>query len=332
MISTVDIQLHSGAEPGPRHRGAPWLRPVAKHHIEALLAEEGEISQRRRAELISAPGFVDAAQRTAATLVEHHRGNRVLNAIISDRGRFFATLFALDLHFRRHDEGIGLTPGRLKEQCAEQGICSATRAGALLSLMKLAGYVTSAPERGDRRLRELVPTERLITQQRLRWRCHFAGAAPFLPDAARALRALDNPEFVQGLVRLISSHFRAGFRFVDHAPALRLFSERNGGMFVLFSLLAAVEPGGLKQRSPIPVSISALARGISASRVHVLKLLKDAEGQGLLQRTNAGGVIILQPLERDLLEFFALGDLWLSYLARITLDHIGPRGGTGTDR
>lgn len=319
MSSTVEIHPHSDNAWTPRHLAKPWSRPVTPLHVSGLLAEGGPASEERRAQLKSMPGFPVAVRRTAEAFVEHHRGNRILNAIISDRGRFFATLFVLDLHLRRHDEGIGLTPGRLKELCVEQGICSATRAGALLALMKLGGYVAPAPHRGDRRLRELVPTEKLIAQQTARWRCHLIGAAPFLPDAARALEMRDRPEFVEGVVRLMSAHFRAGFRFNDHAPALRLFSEHNGGFFVLFSLLAAVEPG---RQSPIPISISSLARNISASRAHVVKLLKDAEAEGLLKRVDLGTIVLMPPLERDAFEFFALGQLLLTHFAKITLDYI----------
>lgn len=322
MSSTVEIHTHFGSGSAARHREAPWLRPVDEQRIEFLLSEKGPISQQRRAELKAAPQFSAAVRRTAAKLVEHHRGNRVLNAIISDRGRFFAAMFVLDLHFRRHDEGIGLTPGRLKEMCVAQRVCSATRAGALLALMKLGGYVEAAPRKTDRRLRELVPTERLIAQQRARWRCHLSEAAPFLPDGARGLHALDDPEFVQGLVRLLSVHFRAGFRFADYTPALNLFTGRSGGMFVLFSLLAAADAQGLGRGQPVQVSISELARGISSSRVHVLKLLRDAEGEGLLLRAADGGITILPALEHDVLEFFALGYLWLAHFSKVALDYI----------
>jgi len=276
---------------------------------------------------VSAPGFHAAVQRTAAGLAELHRGNRVLNRIINDRGRFFVALFVLDLHFRRHDEGIGLTPGRLKELCAEQGLCSATRASALLSLMQLGGYLELAPRSEDRRRRELIPTEKLIKQQRARWRCHFAGVAPLLPGAARALEMLERPAFAEGLVRLLSAHYRAGFRFTDHMPALRLFVERDGGMFVLFSLLSAAEPDALLASTPIRVSISGLARGISSSRVHIVKLLKDAESEGLAKRCNNGGIMLLPPLLHDLFEFFAFGYLLLTHFADITVDqirHVGP--------
>lgn len=292
-----------------------YAAAVTRTQIDQLLSDTGPISKCKRAEFKSAAGFPDVVRRTAAALVEQHRGNRLVNAIISDRGRFFAALLVLDLHFRRDNSGVGLTPGRLKDACTEHNICSATRAGALLALMKLGGFVEPAPRRHDRRLRELVPTEKLFAQQRARWRCYLEGAEPLLPDAPRALAALTSPAFVEGVIRLMSAYLRAGFRFVDHAPGIRLFTERNGGMFVLFSLLADEED----EDGPIPVSISQLARGISTSRVHVVKLLKDAEVEGLLTRRDDGSVLILPPLRRDIFEFFALGTLMLTHFASITL-------------
>ena len=291
-----------------------------------LLTSWGPASTRRRAELRSAEGFPAAVRQTAADLVRLHDGKRLLNLIINDRGRFFVALLALDLHFRRHDEGIGLTPGRLKALCVEQGICSATRTGALLALMKFGGYLEPAPSTADRRRRELVPTAALIAAQRDRWRCHFSAAAPLLPDAERALEVLDQPEFVHGVVRLMSAYFRAGFRFTDYVPALRLFADRNGGMFVIFAMLAAANEGDLVHQTPIGISISGLARSVGSSRAHIIKLLKDAECEGLVERPSLGSIVLMPPLVHDLYEFFALNYLLLTHLGKIARDHGGAAG------
>jgi len=320
VSSTVENQSHSASPFAFRSPSAPWSRPFTSRQLEDLLSGDGPLSEERRAELRSHPEFPAAARRTAACLAAHHRGNRILNAIISDRGRFFAALFVLDLHFRRRDEGIGLTPGRLKELCVEQGICSATRAGALLGLMQLAGYVEAAPQGRDGRRRELVPTERLIGQQRARWRCYLVGAEPLVPAASAARRMLDHPPFVEGVVRLMSGCFRAGFRFSDHAPGLRLFTERNGGMFVLLTLFAA---SGDDADAPVDISVSQLARAISSSRAHVVKLLRDAETEGLLRRQEPGGIVLTPDLRHDTLEFFAFGQLMLIHFADTARAHFG---------
>lgn len=313
MSSTVENHPHKEGKLGDRFADGKWSRSISRKQLEALLSA-GAFSRERRAQLQATPGFAAAVRTTARGLAQHHRGNRLLNAIISDRGRFLATLFVLDLHFRREEDGVGLTPGRLKELCVEQNVCSATRAGALLALMKLGGFVEAAPRGPDGRLRELIPTPKLIAQQSARWRCYLIGSEALLANAARAQALLDDPEFVSRAVRLMSAHFRAGFRFVDHAPNMRLFTDRNGGMFVLLSLLATDR---VSSDELIQISISELARCTSTSRAHVIKMLRDAEADGLLHRGNGGGIRILPPLERDVGEFFALCYLWVTYMADV---------------
>lgn len=320
MSSTVEIQPHSESDCSVSGRRAPWASPITTQHVNELFAASGPVSPARRAELIADPGFPRAMRTTASELIKLHMGNPVLNRIISDRGRFFVSLFVLDLHFRRHDEGIGLTPGRLKQVCLEQDVCGPTRCNALLALMKLGGYLEAAPDGSDRRRRELVPTAKLIAAQRDRWRCQFAGAAAVIPDAARALDMLERPELMHGLVRLMSAHIRAGFRFSDYLPALRLFGERHGGLFALCTIVANDDANRLAHHAPIEISVSDLARSTSSSRAHIVKLLKDAESEGLLERPSLGAVVLQPRLVHDLSQFFALNYLVLTHFASITIE------------
>ena len=88
---------------------------------------------------------------------------------------------------------------------------------------------------------ELVLTAKLIAHQRERWRCHFSAAARILAEAAEALDRLDQPDFLPGVIRLVSAHYCARFRYGEHIPSTTLFSEGNGGLFVAFSLLASAD-------------------------------------------------------------------------------------------
>jgi hypothetical protein len=272
-----------------------------------------------RALLLSHPEFASSVRRTAGCLVELHQGNRLLNMIVNDRGRLVVSMIALDLYFRREVDGLGLTPSRLKAVCIEQKVCSATRAGALLALMRFGEYVAPTPVSDDRRRRELVPTERLIAAQRERWRCQFAGAASLMPEAAEALAAIDRPEFMPAMLREVSAHFYAGFRLLDLCPALRLFGERNGGMFVVLMLLAAADYDAIRNQSPIPISVSFLARRIGSSRAHVIKLLRDAEEQGLIERPSPGTIVLLPRLVRESYDFFSITFLFLCRAAKDAL-------------
>ncbi len=77
----------------------------------------------------------------------------------------------------------------------------------------------------------------------------------------------------------------------------------------------------LRQQAVLSVSISALARNIGASRVHVIKLVRDSDEQVLLRRPQSGGIILLPPLINDCQELFAFNYLLLSHFAKIVFEH-----------
>lgn len=306
MSSTVDIQSH---------RAGGHAATVSAVRVADLTLAHGPLSETARADLRARHGFAAAVRKSSRRQLDLHQGNRLLNLIVNDRGRFIVGLLALDLHFDRDSGGTGLTPGRLRQRCAQTGTCSPTRASALLALMRLGDFVRPAPAAQDRRRRVLVPTERLVGAHRERWRCQFEASAPLLPEAALALAALDEPYFVPGMVRRLSHYYDAGFRVLDLVPALRLFGERSGGMFVVLALIAAADEDAIVRGAPVSVSISELARRIGASRTHVIKLINDAAAEGLLQRSGAHGITLKPRLSDAVYDFFAIGFLFLAHCA-----------------
>ena len=125
----------------------------------------------------------------------------------------------------------------------------------------------AAPDRGGcRRLRRLVPTEKLLALQRDRFRYQFEAMAPLLPDAQRALPLLGRADLESALVCALGSQFLSGIRLLSHAPELEPFAERSAGMIVLSGLMLAAETD---QRfvldRPIAISISPKPISISPS-------------------------------------------------------------------
>jgi len=289
-----------------------------------------------RADLISAdavaaltaqPRFPDAVRATAAAFVELYRGNRLLNTLLNDRGRMVISYLALVLHYSyQPDEPLsGLTVSRVKEFCIEQKLCSGGRAEAILMVMRLFGYLEQAPSSGDRRVRRLIPTERLIGQLRERWRRLFAAMAPVMPEGAQGLAGLERPEFAPAFVRRLVDYFRGGVRLVNHSPGLETFVDRNAGVIVLMSLILSGDAGDtFPPTRPVPVSISALSKRFGVSRVHVRKLLREVAALGWTVPTNAddGRVILQQPLRQAMLNFIAMAFLLLACAVREATDEI----------
>ncbi len=278
------------------------------------------------AALAAHPRFDEALRLLAGGTVRLHRGNRLLNTLVNDRGRFVIGYLAVYLHHFGDDRhGPGLTMSRMRAICVEQKLCSGNRAEAVLTLMRLFGYLSGEPYSADRRMRLLVPTDRLVASLRERWANQFEAMRRVLPEGDRALAALDRPEFMPAFVRQLSIYFLAGFRLVDLVPDLELFTERNAGLVVLLDLaLAGPQDETFPSGGPIPVSISAIAGRFGVSRSHVRKLLRDAGEAGLVQRLDADGSHIqLSPrLVAAMRGFFAAALLFLAHCAAGAVDEI----------
>jgi hypothetical protein len=140
--------------------------------------------------------------------------------------------------------------------------------------------------------------------------------APLFPDGEAMLEALDDPAVLRALIVAMVERFRDGFRFITYAPQLGLFGERNAGLLICCSLLIAGDPAdAVPPTRPVPISIAALARRFAVSRPHVLKLIRDAEEQGLIARS--GDRVVIKPgLAEGAQKFFATMYLFFAACAR----------------
>jgi hypothetical protein len=250
------------------------------------------------------PGFGAAMRASAASAVALYRGDRVLNALLSDRARALFPHVALYLHFAEESEdGLGLTAGAMKDMCVRIGLCSRGRCEAMLALMRATGLVASAPNL-DRRRRPLVPTDKLIALHRERWGAQFDAMSAVIPAAIAYRAALNDPVFVKTFVLELGRRFIAGGRVLDGAPELEPFAERTAAIVILFSLALGRGPDQpFPPHDPLPLSINGLATRFSVSRKHVLTLLRDAEEEGLLLRGGAGNdAITILPRGREAIE------------------------------
>ncbi len=277
---------------------------------DAHLAESGlfgpgaPLSTEAVAALRAHPRFAEAARQVSQCLTSLYQGNRILNQLVNDRGRVLLGFLLLQLHYakREDDPQSGLTAGRVVDLCVEHGICSRGRAKALLMLMRVGGYLAPAPGGPDKRIRLLVPTERLTALHYDRWRCQFRAIALILPEGERALQALDDPRFVPVFLDRLSGYFFSGHRVLGVSPELGAYIDRNAGLLILLSLLLASDAENPER--PVPISISGLANRYSVSRAHVLKFLRDAAGDGLIARPGPGDQIALTPRFIEALEKF----------------------------
>jgi len=300
---SVDSMMSSGA-------GGPAAPPPVSR--EAIAALQGQ------------PQFEEAVRRSARFFIALHQGERLAGWILGDRARALFGFILLNLHAtaRGDDPRSGLTVSRVKETCVAVGLCSAGRAGAMLSLLRAAGYVATMPSAEDARVRRLVPTHKLLDMVRHRIKGHFECVGPLVPAAAASLPLMGRDDFVYAMVQALNDFFIAGFRILHHVPELGLFAERSAATVMLFDLLLAGENGdSFPPQTPVPFSISDLARRFRVSRTHVLRLFRKAEESGLLARVGARGEAVqLSPeLGQAALDLLTTSILFLAAGADVAL-------------
>jgi hypothetical protein len=296
-------------------------QPLFDGHMpsaEALLAIEGH------------PRFSAAQRSIAAGAVAQHRGNRILNTIITDRARFLIGVFAIHLHYlsRRGDRGSELTLSRIKAICIEHKICSAGRAEAMLVLMRMLGYLASARSEEDRRLHRLVPTDALIGWHRERLAFTHEAVSNLLPEGAQVLAALHSPDFLPCFVSHAARLHLAGFYYVDQVPEMKLFLERNAGVVILYSIMLSGETtDSFPPRGPVSIFPARLARRFGVSGSHVRRMVQEAINAGLLERdeTKSDCYRILPALHAALARFTALIILQNVHAARAAFAEIAPQ-------
>jgi AraC-like DNA-binding protein len=310
------------------------VRSPAEVVLPPLMRSGGELGPETLSALCRHPQFARAMRAVLTDHVGLYRGNRILNYVGYDRGRLVVGLLALYLHMSRRpdDPTSGLTAHALKSLCVEQDLCSPGRARAMLSVLRLFGYVTPVPG-SDRRYKLLAPTDLLTAWLRQRWSMMFAALALVLPEGIEALARLERDDFVAALVRQVVDRFRSGLRALQVTPELRLFAERNAGLNILFSLVIAGDVDDtMPPTRPVRISISELARRFSVSRPHVLRLLRDAAAEGLVARSGAAqdgiqdAITILPPLSRALRDGVAIFFLLFAQCARAAIADVGAGG------
>lgn len=243
-------------------------------------------------------------------ILHMYHGNRLLNRLMNDRGRVIFGLLCYYLACSPDQNGVGLTVTRIADLCEETDLCSRGRAKALITLMRWAGYVDASPSDGatNRRQRPLAPTARMATEYTRRWQTMLTAVSRFDAVADEALARLGDVGFLSALVRNQGDRYRAGFRLLEHSPQMRVLAERDAGVLIAISLYNSGAEGDTYPPSqPVPMPVAALARQFDVSRAHVLKMLREAEDAGLIQRLpgHQGSVQLLPPLLRGVEYFMA---------------------------
>jgi hypothetical protein len=211
-------------------------------------------------------------------------------------GRQVIALLALYL-----DATGGITYTRIEQVCIDLGLMSTGRALAILAQLRLFRYVRIADHQPNKRERHYVPTDDLRHALREQFRHTLIGLSIIEPAAAEVRDRLDEPAVLQALARGFGEGLLAVGRSTEKQPVRRgVFGARNASLKILNALMISGDADDrLPPERPISFSIRGLAQRFGVSRPHVLKLLREAESEGLFRRDGSETTGVFTPELRD---------------------------------
>jgi len=289
LIGCGGIELQQGAD--------------ERTDIASLLswAEEGGPAVENYSRMSSHTRFDRAAHALAANMLEAGAENEALDGIFKDAGRYVCAMWAMYAHVTG-----GLTLPRLKEICATSGLLSPGRARALLLYLRYLGYVESAGRNGNK-LAHYVPTEDFLRAWRKHFRAALGAARVIEPAVDLILQQLDEPATLETLARLQGEEFLAATRGspATDAPYFRVFLNRYAGIQIIMCFGAeGSEP--FPTREPIAFSTAAIAKRFRVSRIHIKRMMDQAEREGFVSRKGDGAIVLEESLRAAIRESYAM--------------------------
>jgi hypothetical protein len=231
------------------------------------------------------PNFGAALKTYAALIPQYFADNLLLNKVVTEAWRFEMLVYTLYLHDTREPANptSGLTLSNLQRICALQKCASKGRVLAILSLMRVGGYVRQQKSEADSRIKHLEPTKKFLTIVE-GWNNRILQIIDAVnPDNALAAAHLQNPQIGRNMRTRGAEGLLAGFKLLGPFPEVFHFVSSDGGWMLLLHCVAeALRLGDYKQIAPVTVDLAAFGKRFSVSRSHLRRLLESAHAQGLL--------------------------------------------------
>lgn len=269
---------------------ARWEREVAAGTVTGDLI----------AEVRAHPRFGDALRNSVDGAVAHVAADPLLHRNFRDVGHVMLASLALYL-----DASGGLTHRRLRDLSVGTGALSSGRATAILLHLQLIGYVTVAPGHRNGATRAYVPTERMKTAYRKRLLIDLESIALIAPEIRSLTANFDDAAFRAYMAAMGEFLLTLGPRSHPDLKEFDALANRNSAVLAIYMLVqAAYRDGPFPQPGEARVSASAMARRLSVSRMHVQRLLREAEAAGFIARTSPESVMVT-PLLCDRLGLWA---------------------------
>jgi hypothetical protein len=307
---------------GIETQDAPLVSGLAFWH--AAIVGRSRIEPTTLARMTAHPRFIDACLISWRGSQALFQEEPLLGRSFKDISLGFFAVFAMWL-----DLNGELTLSAIQDFCTEHDMASPGRVAALMTQLRKIGYVEPHPTQTGGRKRRYTVTPAMIAGFREIFRTELMALALIEPSAGAVADRLAEPALFAPFLTAMGLGMANIARNKVRSP-VSLFAERNGGSLILAHIAASAGPGdSVPPRRPVPLSIAALARQFRVSRSHILRLLRDAEKEKLLQRHPDGSITLDEKLREAMLYYQAVNFMGHAACAHVALLVAGAAPGAG---
>jgi hypothetical protein len=239
-------------------------------------------------DIVNHPRLPEARRVFIDRFLEVYGGDPFLVRLLIESGRISLFLIAAVLD-AAHDPArreTWFTVGRLKQMTTLFGMSSGRHVDELVARLCAVGFMESKPSEGDRRVRILKPTEKMLAHDRDWIAAHYAPLTVLYPQHDYGLVMRRDPTFHYLYRRVCVPLLPIAAKLMVAVPEMMVFLNRAGGFMVAAALMQAAMAQG-QPHAAVPYGDVGDRFGLS--RTHVRKLLVAAEEAGLVKLHERGG-------------------------------------------
>jgi DNA-binding MarR family transcriptional regulator len=239
-------------------------------------------------EILAHPRFPFACDEFVKAMLALYEHRPFLNRLLLEASRTVLVSVIMCL-YARHNEADRTTWPTLRlvaDSMTEHQLASASRVHDLVTRLVKVGYLEQRVVPQDRRVRMLIPTEKLIAQDQDFRVSHHLPLQILFPDPGYALIMTRDPAF-QLKHRLVCVNlFARSAQLMAGGPVVMLFMSRDAGVMILVKMIEMT--GRAHRAEPLTISYTDLGVRFGVSPTHVRNLLTAAEQMDLVRLTKAG--------------------------------------------
>jgi hypothetical protein len=256
---------------------------------EAVGAGGAEPKQRSADEILAHDRFSEARRAHIDAFIGVFGKERFRIRLFADSGALMLSSLLVGLH-AIHDDAVRetwATPTLVRRLVARHRHVSPRKLDHLIARFRQTGYVTSVPIPGDRRLRVMRPTDRLLQHDRAYVAALYRPLDVLYPDAAYGSVVAQSPNAHLAIRREGMFGLSQVSLFRARSPDIMWYLARHAGYLALLLVARAMLPNApaIEQAA----SYTAVATRLGVSRTHVRRLFEVATAAGHVTLHAQGG-------------------------------------------